>query len=324
MDNISDYISKNPVLARGLELRWQDFRRKYNVPNFSSEEDLLAWSQKNQTGIPDPILFGFAISKFHEAQTKQQVPEAPQQETLSQTGQGSNPLSLLGLPLLPFFGGRQNLMEDDEKFYKISEAKKKQWVKNNPGKDFLSREGLDYLYGSLDDPTAPNLLKETEKEFRDKHPKEADKYDREAKKISKNPENDLAVARLRHDIESHLEARKVLAKKNNTTENWDELRKKIERMEWDNFAVRYPEKATFYRERIPELEKVVVKKAVAKDEELIKTLRDRDKTILTSKTPQAYEIARIKLTTEPMVISQPITREVNQTTPSPNEPPTAP
>lgn len=135
------------------------------------------------------------------------------------------------------------IMEEDGDFQKIADKKSKEWLKTNNKKGFESKEGLDYLYGSPDDSTQESpFLAQTEREFREKHKKKAEKYDKKKKKIYKNLADDPHFQRTKATIEAHAAARYQLAKKTNRKASFDEIKKGIEETELQRFVTSHPEK----------------------------------------------------------------------------------
>ncbi len=253
MDNISEFIKNNPQKAQAYAIEWQEAARKYFFPAFATKKEWIDWLSTSKIDLPQDLWVGNEILQALNTVTLASQPETPPEPTPQ-----SNPLSLLGAALIPFaFRSKPELMEDDSRFKKIEEDLKKEWLKNNPSKDFSGKEGLDYLHGNLDDPDAPTLKSDAEKAFREKNPKKATYYDKRAKKIYKNSDEDPAIARARRDIDEHIRARRAYFEKNGIEENFDGVEKKIKDQEWDRFIKRYEIKARGYRENLPDLDRAL-------------------------------------------------------------------
>ncbi len=258
MDNISEFIKNNPERAQAYAIESQEYAKKNRIPPLKTKVELAAWLSANKLSVDpgklDRIWIGVQISQAL-SNAPPPEPEAPQ-ETPQESG-FSQLIGLALLPLSPFLKGKGELMEDDSKFKKIEENLKEEWLKNNPGKDFSSKEGLDYLHGNLDGPDAPTLQADAEKAFREKNPKKAAGYDRKARKAYKNPDEDPAISRAKRNIDEHIKARKAYFERNGLAGNWDEIQKKIKDQEWDRFAKRYSEKAKAYRGDLSEVDNAI-------------------------------------------------------------------
>ncbi len=168
-----------------------------------------------------------------------------------------SPLSLPFLAALYLARPKPQTKEEDGKYQKIAEEKKKQWLKDNPGKDFESKEGIDYLYGSLDkrpdDKNMRSLASDIKQDFNEKYKSRAELYDKKKEKVHKNIEDDHAVNNIDFRIDEHTSARFALWKKQNpsaTTEQAEAMQKKlqmqIERYEYRKFVTEHNTKAEAY------------------------------------------------------------------------------
>lgn len=246
MANISEFIKNNPKLAQDYAIETQEYLKENKIPLFKTRAELAAYlSANNLPADLNKLWAGIQIQETISTVAPQEpeVPVAPEGEAGV-----SNLANLVMLPLFFFGRKRPELMEDDPKFKKIEEGLKEEWLKNNPDKTLESSEWLDYRYGNPDNPGASTLHDDAEKAFRQKQPKKAAYYDKQAKKIFKNPDKDPAIVRARENIGDHIAARKAYFEKNGFEGNWDDFQKKIKDQEWDRFSKRYKTKAYKYRE----------------------------------------------------------------------------
>lgn len=254
MDNgsIAKFINDNPNRAQIFAEDWKAAVKKHQIPAFQTEPEFKAWCRVNNLESIANLWLGNEVLRVLSSN---RTPEPQiQQETQNQTG-GPGIMGIASLALLPFIRRpREELLEDDDDFKKIEDDVKKKWLEDNPGKDFESLEGIDYLHGSLDDPDSPTAHDEAEKIFREKHKDKAEHYDKEAQRKYSNPNDDPKIKKTKQNIEEHIKTRKAYFEKNGSSENWDEVQKKIEKREWDRFAKRYSEKASAYRKNVQEID----------------------------------------------------------------------
>lgn len=160
---------------------------------------------------------------------------------------------LLSLLLKP----KPEIMEQDKKYKKIEKELTEEWKKKNPTIEPGSKEEIDYIYGSLEDPNAPTLAQEAEKRFRERHPKEAEKYDKKKDVVYKNIEDDHKVAYVEKRIEEHTDKRFALAKKTNPQVKRDDIRIQVAERAWVVFAKQHKEKAKGYAQKHEGIKKAV-------------------------------------------------------------------
>jgi hypothetical protein len=250
---IEEFIRQNPQKAQQYAEEWSEAARDYGIPLLQSREEWESWRQTNRPGLDRDLWVGKEILQALTAVPPSTEPEKPE-------GSSSrfSLLGLLGAAVAPLaFSGGPEILEGDSSFLKIIEEKKTEWLKNNPGKDFSSKEGIDYLYGDLDDPEKPTVNDDAEKAFREKYSKKANYYDEQAKKLVKNPIEDHAVQRAKKNIENHTRARQAYYEEHGMPEDWEDVKKRIGKQEWDRFLKRYPEKANAYRSKIDDIDKAL-------------------------------------------------------------------
>src|SRR3989344_4578723 len=188
--------------------------------------------------------------------------DSGRQETPSKHG---SPAGFLSLPLIMLLGKKAKLLEEDKEYLKIEKRLKKEWLKNNNKKDFTSEEGLAYLYGNPEKLDAPNLRREAEKWFSEgldvkeetkkqkvvkKRAKKLEEYEKEKKKIYKNPDNDPAVISVNQNIVLHAAIRYAFLKIKNKGKKkeikFEKVLKDVKKDEWRRFVKKYKEKAKEY------------------------------------------------------------------------------
>ncbi|MBI2028655.1 MAG: hypothetical protein HYT07_03525 [Candidatus Levybacteria bacterium] len=239
---IERFIRERPKEADAKTFEWQNFSRKYpEALGIGTPEEFYRWAR--QKNIDPDIWIGKEIADTYYYLRSQH--EDIQMQKNGSVDLSNVPQSLAGVPVLAaMFLERPKIIQDDKDYKKIEEKLKKDWLEKNPGKDFSSQEGLDYLYGSLENEDLPSLSKDAQKTYRDnpKYAKRLERYDREKKKIYKNPENDPAIIRLNKTIEEHVVARSDFLKKGGGNYSMEEVGNAIKKHEWSKFAKDHPEK----------------------------------------------------------------------------------
>ncbi len=246
-NNIAEYIIKNREKAIKDAQEWQAAAEKYHIPSsIKTRGEWLAYRAANNLKVDPDIWTGHNI--LEEIGKTQPVEEANPQETSKSSSSGFSISSLaVNLLLLPLAARiKPEILEEDNKYQDIEEKLKEKWLKEHPGKEITDQEGIDYVYGSLDNPKATTLHDEAKRIFREQHPEEAKKFDELAKKTYKKSEDDPAIFQTRIRIGEELQQRYLLMKKEPTKEEWEALEKKVQEKEWDKFAARYKDKAYVY------------------------------------------------------------------------------
>jgi len=217
---IEKFIRENPRSADAQAFEWQQFL-KTNVP-FSPElssmenpEEFYRWASEHpEKNIDASVWVGKEISEAYYYLRRRH--EDYQMSENGVVDLSSIPISLVGATFLAAsFLQKPKIMEDDRDYQKTEDSLKKEWLKKNNAKDFSSKEGLDYLYGSLDDKSKTSLGKEAEKVFRGnpKYQKRVERYDKEAKKIYKKPDEDPRILAVRNKTQEEIQARTKLFEK---------------------------------------------------------------------------------------------------------------
>lgn len=160
-------------------------------------------------------------------------------------------------------------MQEDGKYEKILNNLKKE-KKENQKNFFDTKEGIDYLYGDFDNPDKSTVYDEAERIFRERHPKEAERYDKkrtkEEKKIHKglfgrvDIHSDPEYLRMHHVMSRHLREReeefdrrikktKDKGEKEKLKEEKKKLGEKLEEFHYRQFVKKYREKAEAYAKK---------------------------------------------------------------------------
>ena len=194
------------------------------------------------------------------------------------------------------FRNRPKIIEDDRDYQKLVEKHQKLWLEKNKGKDFTSKEGIDYLYGKTnldvlktgaeedllaeegwerqwaksvgtDLPKNKTLSEDAEQEFRSnpKFKKRIDRYDKEKKKIYKNPKNDPAITMLGNKMEMHSQALQKHLKtiSPQTPIDTEEIDNIVQKQSWKRFAAEHPEKTKAYAQKNADIKKALEKHEIA-------------------------------------------------------------
>ncbi len=230
---------------------------------FEAREFLKTHPEVSPADLPQPILDGKAISEAYSYLREQH--EDSQMGKSGEIDRSAIPEGLAGAPLLALaFLQRPKTMREDRDYQKIEEKLKKEWLKNNNAKDFSSKEGLDYLYGSYDDKTKTSIHKEAEEAFRNnpKFQKKVERYDKEQKKIYKNHEDDPKWQEYGNSTQSEIKDRiELLEKKSKYTtplklsekelgEYQNEIAERVRKKTREEFEQKNPEQAKKYFEKI--------------------------------------------------------------------------
>jgi hypothetical protein len=171
-------------------------------------------------------------------------------------------LSTLALSALALaYRDRPKIIEHDRDYQKLLEKHQKLWLEKNPGKNFASKEGLDYLHGSLDNEDAPTLKKDAEQAFRNnpRFKRRIERYDREKKKVYRNHDEDPSVINTRREIENHTRDRHAYLKTHEDTKTSEEMSALIKKRSWERFATEHPEKTKVYAQTNADIKKALEK-----------------------------------------------------------------
>src|SRR3989344_5989196 len=237
-------IKERPREADFLARKWQEFVRKYpEAFSFETEEELHRWAGKhpeiNNEALKD-ILDGKGVQDAYNL--SRQEYEDYQMKSTGRVDRSKIPPNVHHSPILESeYENSPKIMEEDKDYQKIENDLKRKWLENNPGKDFTSKEGIDYLYGSLDNENAPALKGEAQKIFREnpKFRERIERYDKEKERVYDNPQQDPTVANLRKTAAEHAKAREELI--GSPIDN-----QLIQKRASDHFEEKYPKKASAY------------------------------------------------------------------------------
>lgn len=267
-------IRENPKQADVQAFEWQQFLKNNagNSPELLSidtTEEFYRWADEHpEKNIDRSVWVGKEIADSYYYLRDRYEDE--QMRTDGKVDASKIPTDLLGLPLLAAgFLEKTKTMEDDKDYQKIEENLKKEWLKNNPGKDFLSKEGIDYLYGSLEDPTKQSLAKDSEASFRNnpKLKKRIERYDKEKKKIYKDPKDDPSPRTHESITQAHINTRLEYLKTHDEEKTSEEIVNLVRKNSQEDFATKFPEKAKAYGQKVEGLqsaqEKIQINEALA-------------------------------------------------------------
>lgn len=257
---IEKFIRSDPRQADVLAGKWHEFIKLYpEVLRFESSEEFYRWTAENPNLHVDPdVWVGKEITDAYFYLRDQEEASMPH-ETIRPMSRIS--LNNLGLPFLAAaYLAAPKIIEDDPDYQLIVERKKQEWLQNNPGKDLTSKEGLDYIYGSLEKEEATSLLsQDAEKEFRanPKYAKRVKRYDKERDKIYQNPKKDPALRKLSQIIEEHTQARFIHSQKENPDINLDAIRKQTEQCAYQAFVAKHQAKTEHYASVNPKISSIL-------------------------------------------------------------------
>lgn len=217
---------KDPVLAKK---KWYEFLHKYQSYHFDPQSYPVPVAVTEKPHIEEPLEEHGESHGFHFGNHRH--PPEPE------------------------------VIEEDHEYEKIADEEANKWLKEHNQKNFDTKEGMDFLYGSLDDPTKESLDTLSTQRFRGKFTEKTqyyDKLDEERRKIiEKRAEKDNAFVRAREKVKEEYEARVKLLDKQTKQEQIrltdeaikrrnEELRAKIEAKHWGKFAKNYHDKAVAY------------------------------------------------------------------------------
>lgn len=242
---IKNYPERASVLADG----WRKFSRQ-NPDTLPTDTDILLGRDIEEAY--------FYLRDQHEDKQMQEQGEI---------NPNIVPIDLVAPTILALaFRDRPKIIEDDRDYQKLAEQHKKLWLEKNPGKDFTSKEGLDYLYGSLDNEDAPTLKKDAEQAFRNnpKFKKRAERYDKEKKKVYKNTDEDPALIKTRREIEEHTKARQEYLKSHEEDKKPEDISQSVQKQSWERFVRQHPEKAKAYAQKNIDVKRTYEKQEIKK------------------------------------------------------------
>lgn len=250
-----------PEKSQAYQEKWQNFLGFVRSGVFPPEvyNDLLqvktqqqwyGFLHKHQSYHFDPQSYPVPVAT--EANSSQKEPLEEDNYAGGDRGGGHNPHH------------PPEVIEEDHDYGKLANDEANNWLKKNNQKNFDTKEGMDFLYGSLDDPTKESLNDIATARFRGKYIEKTqyyEKLDEERKKeIKKKPEEDNAFVRAHERVKREYEARVKLLDKQAKQEQIrstnealkrrnEELLAKIEAKQWGKFATNYHDKAIAYAER---------------------------------------------------------------------------
>lgn len=264
---IERFIKERPKEADALAFKWQGFvKQNPEALSFRTAEEFHAWLAQHPKTDPD-IWLGKEIQDAYFYLRSQHEDSQMQTQGIVDPSTPPVNLAILALPVLALaFRDRPKIIEDDKDYQKIAEEQKKLWLGKNPGKDFTSKEGLDYLYGSLDDESAPTLKKDAGQAFRDnpRYRKRIERYDKESKKIYKNIDDDPRVIRTRKEIAAHIKARQGYLKTHEEDKKPEDISRLIQKQSWERFVEKHPEKTKKYGQSNIDIKKAYEKEEIKK------------------------------------------------------------
>lgn len=268
-EELERLIKQHPNEAAGISKEWENFTNfiKTSHPDLlpqilsiSSSEQFYAWSTSHPELNIDPSVFrGKEIQESYFYLREQH--EDKQMEEQGYVDPGNLPGGLENLALAPLallFSNSSKLLEQDKDYQKIIDKKWAEWLKKNPGKDLNTKEGQDYFFGSLDLPNERNIHDDARDEFskNGKFKKRLEKYDKEKKKVYKDPSKDPSIQYHNALIDFQTQTRFNLLKKENPDVKMEEVRAKVSNFVWQRFVWKHPEKAKTYKETHKEIKNV--------------------------------------------------------------------
>lgn len=247
--NIEDLIKYTAVAES-----WHRLSKLYPIIlSFESLEELAAWTKDNPQLNSNPNLLwqGKEAADLYAEQRARH--EDYQMQTQGIVDSGDIPSALSALPAMAFAAFyKPKYLWDDSGYLKIVEKKKEAWLKEHKQKDlFLTQEGIDFVYGSLEGDKPSKLYKEAEEEFRSnpKYQKRAERYNKEKKKIYKKINDDPFINRFKLEIQQETAVRYALLKKDNRSIKEEDVLKQVEKRTWERFIEENPEKTAEYIKR---------------------------------------------------------------------------
>lgn len=259
-------IRRDPRRAETLAFEWQEFLKSNaktspEILDVETSEEFYRWAQEHPGINTSAWEMGKQISDAYcylrEEHENLQMREA------GEIDRSTLPRDLAEMPLLAsVFLQRAKIMEHDRGYQKIEEGLRREWLRKNKGKDFSSKEGLDYIYGSLDDKTQAAIHQEAQEAFRKdpKNVRKIERYDKEAKKIYKNHQDDPQWLTHEYNIQLETSARlewleknrnkKIKVPKEEIKKSQEKIVKRIREKHQEEFMRSHPEKAKIYFARI--------------------------------------------------------------------------
>ncbi|MDO8583111.1 MAG: hypothetical protein Q7R51_01115 [bacterium] len=265
---IEELIRKNPGAADEQAFKWEQFLKNNaeaspELYSMETADEFTKWADAHpEKNIDTSVWIGKEIADSYYYLRDQH--EDLQMQENGGIDRSIIPQDLISMPLLASaFLIKPRIMQEDRDYERIKERLESEWLRNNKAKDFSSKEGVDYLYGSLDDSAKTSIHADAERVFREnpKFKNRVDRYDREKKRIYKNHENDPTWQLHQHNMQEEVNARLELLEKNRPTKliklskedikkSQNELIERINKKYQGEFTQTHPEKAKVYFERI--------------------------------------------------------------------------
>src|SRR3989344_3790997 len=288
---ISKFIRENPKQADAQAFEWEKFL-KLNAPqnpelySIETSEEFYKWASEHpEKNIDTSVWRGKEISDSYFDLRDQH--EEGQMQHEGRVDPSIIPSSLAALPFMAaMFLEKPKTMEEDSQYQKIEEKLKKEWLEKNPGKNFSSKEWLDYEFGRLDSsdalrtcageemkaeenfeeqwaksvnapiPRSPTLSRDAESLFRSnpKFKKRVERYDKESKKIYKKPHHDPATRLKETGLFEEVSKRQALLKAEKPKDPalkslLSKISEDVQTKHFNIFFLMHPEKAKAYYQK---------------------------------------------------------------------------
>lgn len=313
---IENFIRSNPHQADVLAGKWHEFVRLYpEVLQFESSEEFYTWTAENPNLHVDPdVWVGKEITDAYFYLRGQEEAGMPYETAGHMPGISLDGLGLAFLATTYLTAPK--IIEDDPDYQVIVERTKQEWLQNNPGKDLTDKEGLDYIYGSLEkEGTVSPPHQDAEKEFRanPKYAKRVNRYDKERDKIYLNPKKDPALRQLSQTIEEHTRARFIHLQKENPDINLDAIRRQVEQRTYQAFVVKHQAKTEHYAAINPQIKSALEQRRTLEQKQIQPVITQQQVVATLGRAAPQVSSAPIQTAGPSLPVAGPLSRGINFT-----------
>lgn len=255
------FIQQNPDNAREAISSWNEFASSYpDLGSITSSEQWYTWLTSHPEVKDESLWIGKEVQVVWDDLSREN-PQA--QTTPTQTSPAPN--LGLGSALGKGIGGLGNafikasVLENEWDYQRVAYDLQREWRKEHGVEDFSSKEGADFLHGSLENPNGEGLDEKVRKKLAElattnqKLAKTLARHEEQKKKTYDNLNDDPSVSLTHNNIGSEYALRLALLEKENpnaTTKEREALEaklyEKISQKAWDKFTKNHPEKTQAY------------------------------------------------------------------------------
>ncbi|MEK7092405.1 MAG: hypothetical protein AAB907_02165, partial [Patescibacteria group bacterium] len=255
------FIQQNPDNAREAIQQWNEFASSYpDLGSVTSSEQWYTWLASHPEVKDGSLWIGKEVQVVWDDLSKE---HAETQTAPTQTAPAPN--LGIGSVLGKGMGGLGNafikasVLENEWDYQRVAYDLQREWLKEHRVEDFSSKEGADFLHGSLTDPNNEGLDEKVRKKLAElaatnqKLTKTLARHEEAKKKTYGNLDDDPNVSLTHNNIGGEYALRRAILEKENPNatekervELEEKLYKQISEKAWDKFTKDHPEKTQAY------------------------------------------------------------------------------